>query len=223
MTPMSTRLDRQGNTKKKKTRAVNQVYVLMFPTPDKLPTLSFLLKRRDSWLKLKLDYDEWKKNHFLHYAENDWRSWRPQNVATHQRGKPPTNQSRWVQKWFHVGEGGEGHDCFAHHYTATWVYGWKDKKKMDEKIFGPAAPVREGRLWVSHPNTATLGSLIFLDAVVVSDFFFGGCMFAKHTRFPEQQLSLALMDLACLHPLAFLITLSRDLVSPTIRLMNLAI
>lgn len=74
-----------------------------------------------------------------------------------------------------------------------------------------------------HPHTVRLSSVIFLDAVDGYDFVAAFDTFVKHIHFPKQQLSLALMDLACPHPLAFLITLLRDLLSPTIKLMNLAI
>lgn len=94
---------------------------------------------------------------------------------------------------------------------------------MDEKLDiphpdGPAATV-SGPLWVSPPHGQTYFQTLQLFWILRQPW----PHVRKHIRFPKLQLSLALMDLACFHPLAPLITLSRDLPSPTIKLMNLAV
>lgn len=183
--------------------------------------LRFLLKGRTSSLKQKLDHGfSTDVSQLLNLQKiiaevEGLRMWQPT-----QRDKPLTNQSWWVQKWFLVGEGRRAWLlCSRPH---RHMDGWKDKKDVWKDI-RPSC-TRPAGLFGCHPHTVTLSSVIFLDAVAVSDFSGGlSYTFVKHIRFPKQQLSLALMDLACLHPLAFLITLSRDLLSPTIKLMNLAI
>lgn len=145
-----------------------------------------------------------------------------------QRDEPPSNQGWSVQKWLLAVEG-----------RRAWLHrspphGRMEKiKKTDEKMEIPPSSLRcsaapspsPSGLFGCHPHTVALGSVIFLDSPQCFWFFAAASAkrLVKHVHFPEQQLSLALMDLACLHPLAFLITLSRDLLSPTIKLMNLAI
>lgn len=136
-----------------------------------------------------------------------------------QRDEPPSELIGSEVVTCHWGERG---------MIASLATTWKDRKKKDGWKDGDspptAAPVPSG-LFGCHPHTVVLSSVIFLDFPSLFLIFAAAsaARLVKHVRFPEQQLSLALMDLACLHPLAFLITLSRDLLSPTIKLMNLAI
>lgn len=116
---------------------------------------------------------------------------------------------------------GEGHDCITRHH----MEGWKKERRMKRWRFPAHSCTRtEWPLWVSPAHGCTQLCHIFrFPSLFLIFAAASAARLVKHVRFPEQQLSLALMDLACLHPLAFLITLSRDLLSPTIKLMNLAI
>lgn len=148
-----------------------------------------------------------------------------QELKAAERGYPPSgiNHRPIRADGFRSGSlsaRGEGHDCFARHHAATWMDGRykKDGYSPPRRL----SCTRPNGLFGCHPHAVGLSSVIFLDGCF---WFCGGFghAFVKHIRFPEQQLSLTLMDLVCLHPLAFLITLSRDLLSLTINLMNLAI
>lgn len=120
--------------------------------------------------------------------------------------KLPTNHSWWVQKWWLVSEGRRAQLLFS--LWCCHMDGWmEDIKKMD----GSALPqLLSWPLWVStSPGWKTVAWWTWFDVVALPKL---------HTHTCEEKFSLAVMDLVCHRPLAFIITLLLS----TIRWMNLA-
>lgn len=115
-----------------------------------------------------------------------------------------------------------GRVCFTHHIYISTSTDEDEIYGRESWIFSSSCARSNKCPWVSPLLLSSARRCqIFLDAVARRSQSRPGHELVEHI--PMLQLSLALMDLACSHPLASLITLSRDLLSPTIKLMNLAV